>query len=129
MISVTEEKEKTLSITDYLASAILSYGIIFFWLKISTMITMPWLVSYLFFYAAGLGPTYLICTRTTRNQLPVAMISAVFSWVITLVSLITFTQGDPMGFFKMLLVLFLLGGLSASIITMKLRLRPKKSDS
>ena len=127
MISVTEEKEKTLSITDYLASAILSYGIIYFWLKISTMFTMPWLVSYLFFYAAGLGPTYLICTRTTRNQLP--MISAVFSWVITLVSLITFTQGDPMGFFKMLLVLFLLGGLSASIITMKLRLRPKKSDS
>ena len=126
---MTEEKEKTPSITDYLASAILSYGIIFFWLKISTMITMPWLVSYLFFYAAGLGPTYLICTRTTRNQLPVAMISAVFSWVVTLVCLITFTQGDPMGFFKMLLVLFLLGGLSSSIIMMKLRLSPKKSDS
>ena len=121
MISLSEE-EKTPSITDYLASAMLSYGVIFLWLKFSTMMEVSWGVSYLFFYVAGLGPTYLICRRITRNQFPVAMISAFFSWVFTLVCLITFTQGDPMGFFKTLLALYLLGGLSSSIITMRRRL-------
>ena len=121
MISLSEE-EKTPSITDYLASAMLSYGVIFLWLKFSTMMDVSWGVSYLFFYVAGLGPTYLICRRITRNQFPVAMISAFFSWVFTLVCLITFTQGDPMGFFKTLLALYLLGGLSSSIITMRRRL-------
>jgi drug/metabolite transporter (DMT)-like permease len=122
------EEEKSPNITDYLASATLSYGITFLWLKLSTMMEMPWFFAYLFFYIAGLGPSYLICQRTTRNQFPVAMISAVFSWIFTLVCLITFTQGDPMGFFKMLLVLYLLGGLTSAIIKMRDRLRPKKPD-
>jgi hypothetical protein len=52
------------------------------------------------------------------------MISAVVSWIFTMVCLIAFTQGDPMGFFKTLLVMFLLGGLTTSIITMRKRLRP-----
>lgn len=124
MISLYEENEKTPSITDYLASAMLSYGVIFLWLKVSSMSNFPWVISYLIFYAAGLGPTYLICRRITRNQFPVAMISAFFSWVFTLVCLITFTQGDPMGFFKILLVMYLLGGLSSAVITMRERLSP-----
>jgi tryptophan-rich sensory protein len=122
------EEEKSPNITDYLASATLSYGITFLWFKLSTMMEIPWFFAYLFFYTAGLGPSYLICQQTTRNQFPVAMISAVFSWIFTIVCLITFTQGDPMAFFKMLLVLYLLGGLTSAIITMRDRLRPKKSD-
>ena len=127
VISLTEE-EKTPSITDYLASAMLSYGVIFVWLKVSSMIDVSWGISYLFFYAAGLGPTYLITRRITRRQFPVAMISAFFSWVFTLVCLITFTQGDPSGLFKMMLVLYLLGGLTSSVITMRRRLSPVDVD-
>ena len=123
-----EEQERKPSVTDYLASAMLSYGVIYLWLQVSMMVRLPWLVSYLFFYAAGLGPTYLICRRISRNQFPVAMISAVFSWVFTLVCLITFTQGDPMSFFMMLLFMFLLGGLSSSVITMRRRLSARVLD-
>jgi len=124
-----EEAEKTPSLTDYLAAATLAYGIIFFWLKLSTLIQVPWPVSYLIFYIGGLGPTYLMCRRTDRNQFPVAIKSAVFSWVFTLVCLITFTQGDPSSFFKMLLVLFLLGGISSSVVSMRERLKSKKLES
>ena len=126
MIYLSEDVDRTTSIIDYLAAATLSYGVIFFWLKLSTIIKLPWLVSYLIFYLGGLGPTYLVCRRTDRNQFPVGIKSAVFSWVFTLVCLITFTQGDPSSFFKMLLMLFLLGGLTSSVITMKERLKPKK---
>lgn len=126
VILLSEEVEKSPSFTDYLAAATLAYGTIFFWLKLSTIVELPWLVSYIIFYLGGLGPTYLVSRRTDRNQFPVAIKSAVFSWVFTLVCLITFTQGDPSSFFIMLLVLFLLGGITSSIITMKERLKPKK---
>jgi hypothetical protein len=128
MIYLVKISEKSPSIIDYLASATLSYGVIFFWLKFSTLIELPWFTSYLFFFFAGLGPTYLICLRTSRNQFPVAMVSAIFSWVFTMVCLITFTQGDPTAFFKVLLVLYIFGGLTSSIITMRARLSPQIPD-
>ncbi len=129
LISLSEDVEKTPNITDYLAAATLSYGIIFFWLKLSTITQVPWPVSYLIFYMGGLVPTFLVCRRTDRNQFPVAIKSVIFSWVFTLVCLITFTQGDPSSFFKMLLVLFMLGGISSSVISMRQRLRSKKLES
>ncbi len=126
MIQLSEEIERTPSIIDYLAAATLAYGTIFFWLKLSTIIQLPWLLSYLIFYLGGVGTTYLVCRRIDRNQFPVAIKSAIFSWIFTLVCLITFTKGDPSSFFKMLLVLFLLGGITSSIISMRERLKPKK---
>ena len=124
---MSEETERTPNITDYFAAATLGYGTIFFWLKLSTIIQLPWLLSYLIFYLCGVGTTYLVCRRTDRNQFPVAVKSAIFSWGFTLVCLITFTQGDPSSFFKILLVLFLLGGITSSVISMRERLRPKKT--
>lgn len=126
MIYLSEEIERTPSIIDYLAAATLAYGTIFFWLNLSVSIQIPWLLTYLIFYLGGVGTTYLVCRKTDRNQFPVAIKSAIFSWVFTLVCLITFTQGDPSSFFKMLLVLFLLGGITSSVISMRERLGLKK---
>ncbi|MCK5670537.1 hypothetical protein KAI10_04080, partial [Candidatus Bathyarchaeota archaeon] len=89
---MSEEIERTPSIIDYLAAATLAYGTIFFWLQLSAGIPIPWLLTYLIFYLDGVGTTYLVCRKTDRNQFPVAMKSAIFSWVFTLVCLITFTQ-------------------------------------
>jgi len=130
VIYLSEEIERTPSIIDYLAAATLAYGTIFFWLNLSVSIQIPWLLTYLIFYLGGVGTTYLVCRKTDRNQFPVAIKSAIFSWVFTLVCLITFTQGDPSSFFKMLLVLFLLGGITSSVISMRERLGlKKKTDS
>jgi len=70
---LSEDVEKSPNITDYLAAATLSYGIIFFWLKLSTLTQIPWPISYLIFYMGGLVPTFLVCRRTDRNQFPVAI--------------------------------------------------------
>ena len=126
MIYLSEEIERTPSIIDYLAAATLTYGTIFFWLQLSDSVPIPWLLTYLIFYLGGVVTTYLVCRKTDRNQFPVAMKSAIFSWVFTLMCLITFTQGDPSSFFKMLLVLFLLGGITSSVISMRERLGLKK---
>jgi hypothetical protein len=124
VILLTENEERGLIVTDYLASATLSYGVVFFWLRLSLSIQLTWFMSYVAFYLAGLGPAYLICSKVDRNQFPVAMKSAFFSWGFTMVCLITFTQGDPSSFFMMLLVMFLLGGLTSAVVTMRRRLSP-----
>ena len=112
--------------TDYLASAALSYAVIFFYLRLANTYAMPWILSYLVYFVAGLAPTYMVIRRLKRDQFPVAVIASVINWGFTFVCLITFTQGNPMGFFRVLFVFYLMGGVSASIITMKTRLSPKK---
>ena len=118
--------ERKPNATDYLASAALSYAIIFFYIRIANTVTIPWLLSYVVYFLAGAAPTYLVLRRLTRDQFPVAIISSVVNWMFTFVCLITFTQGNPMTFFRMLFVFFILGGVSVAVITMKARLSPKK---
>jgi len=118
--------ERKPNATDYLASAALSYAIIFFYIRIVNTVTVPWLLSYVVYFIAGAAPTYLVLRRLTRDQFPVAIISSVVNWMFTFVCLITFTQGNPMTFFRMLFVFFMMGGVSVAVITMKARLSPKK---
>jgi len=118
--------ERKPNATDYLASAALSYAIIFFYIRLANTITVPWFLSYVVYFIAGAAPTYLVLRRLTRDQFPVAIISSIVNWMFTFVCLITFTQGNPMTFFRMLFVFFMMGGVSVAVITMKARLSPKK---
>ena len=118
--------ERKPNATDYLASAALSYAIIFFYIRIANTVTIPWLLSYVVYFLAGAAPTYLVLRRLTRDQFPVAIISSIVNWMFTFVCLITFTQGNSMTFFRMLFVFFILGGVSVAVITMKARLSPNK---
>ena len=118
--------ERKPNATDYLASAALSYAIIFFYIRLANTLTIPWILSYVVYFLAGAIPTYMVLRKLTRDQFPVAIISSVVNWMFTFVCLVTFTQGNPMTFFRMLFVFFLMGGVSAAVITMKKRLSPKK---
>lgn len=120
--------ERKPNATDYLASAALSYAIIFFHIRLSNTYAVPWYLAYMVYFLGGALPTYLVIRRLERDQFPVAIISSIINWVFTFVCLITFTQGNPMGFFRVLFVFFLMGGVSVSIITMRNRLSPKKTD-
>jgi len=118
--------ERKPNATDYLASAALSYAIIFFYLRLANTITVPWFLSYVVYFLGGAIPTYLVLRRLTREQFPVAMIASVINWMFNFVCLITFTQGNSWTFFRVLFVFFLIGGVAVSGITMKTRLSPKK---
>jgi len=126
---LTETQNKDPTVTDYLASATLSYAIIYIWLRIVYAFNPPWALSYFIYFMAGAAPTYLVLRRIDRNQLPVALIASVINWGFTFVCLIAFTQGSSWGFFKTLLVMYLAGGIVASIIAVKKRLEPKVGAS
>lgn len=113
------DKERKPSTTDYLAAAALTYGIIYFWIEIKTVTGTPSLLAYPVYYLAGLVPSYLVCRRTGSTHLAVGIKSALASWAFTAVTLLAFVEGSSLAFFGILLVCLILGGATASYLTLK----------
>jgi phosphatidylserine synthase len=126
---VSTSNERKPSTTDYMAAAVLSYGIVYFWIELNSYQEIHWIFAWIIFYFGGLLPSYLVCRRTSRNQLGVGLKAATASWLFVVVSLSVFTQNSTFSFFILLLILFLLGGITSSFITMKQRLKPKKDKN
>ena len=124
MISLTVDRDRRPSITDYMAAAVLAYGIVYFWIELDAMYDPPWLLAFPIYYLGGLIPSYLVCRRTGSAELAVGVKSSVGSWLFVTVSVTTFTEGATPIFYMFLLVTFLLGGLTAAYLTLKRRLKP-----
>jgi hypothetical protein len=122
---LTENRDRRPSVTDYMAAAVLAYGIVYFWVELHMLYGPPWPLAYLFYFTAGLIPSYLVCRRTGSGELAVGVKCSVTSWGFTAVSLLAFTEGNTTIFFALLLVMFLMGGLTAAYLTLRRRLRPR----
>ena len=125
---VTLDRDRRPSVTDYMAAAVLAYGVVYFWVELNIYYDPPWVLALLFYYLGGLIPGYLVCRRTGSAELAVGVRSSVSSWVFTVVSLLAFTEGNTPTFFALLLVMFLLGGLTSAYLALRGRLRPKKGS-
>src|SRR4030043_69847 len=105
---VTLDRARRPSVTDYMAAAVLAYGVVYFWVELNIYYDPPWVLALLFYYLGGLIPGYLVCRRTGSAELAMGVRSSVASWVFTVVSLLAFTEGNTPTFFALLLVMFLL---------------------
>ena len=110
-------EERKPSTTDYMAAAALAYGIIYFWVR--RMAGMPSLLSYVVYFLAGLGPSYLVCRRTDSAHLTIGIKSALASWAFTAVTLIAIVEESSLAFFGILLFCLVLGGATASYLSLK----------
>lgn len=129
MIHLTLDRDKRPSITDYMAGAVLAYGIVYFWIELKTFYDPPWVLAYIMYYLASLIPSYLVCKRTGAAELPVAIRSVLISWALVIVNLWAFTQGNTTSLFILLLVMFLLGGATSAYISLRRRLKPAKQGA
>lgn len=123
---MTLDRDKRPSITDYMAGAVLAYGIIYFWIELHMYYSPIWPLAYLFYYLGGLIPSYLVGKRTGAAELQVAIKSVLISWVFVVVSLLAFTEGNTISYFALLLVMFILGGVTTAYISLRRRLRQAK---
>ncbi len=112
-------EERKPSTTDYMAAAVLAYGIVYFWIKLKMVAGTPSLLAYPVYYLAGLVPSYLVCRRTDSAHLAVGIKSALASWGFTAVTLLAFVEGSSFAFFGILLTCLVLGGVTASYLTLK----------
>jgi hypothetical protein len=126
MISLTIDRDRRPSITDYMAAAVLAYGIVYFWIELNALYDPPLFLGYLIYYLGGLIPSYLVCRRTGSAELAIGAKNSVASWGFVVVSVTTFTEGNTLTFFALLLIMFLLGGLTAAYLTLRRRLKPAK---
>jgi hypothetical protein len=117
--------ERTPSTTDYLAAAVLSYGIVFFWVQFLNWIEIQIfaLFSYIIYFIGAFSSVYLVLRRTTTAHLRIGITSALTSWLFTVFSLLALTEGANRGFFIVLLICFILGGVVASYISLRNQIR------
>ena len=110
---------------DYFAGGLLTSGLIWFWLQFISYFTDPTIASLTgpVFIAASAVSTYLVCKRTTRGHLAVGVKTALSSWLVTVLILLSFGLELDISLILILLVCFVLGGLVAAYITLKDRFR------
>ncbi len=118
-MNALSDEERKPSTTDYMAAAILAFGIIYFWLELKMIAGTPSLLAYPVYYLAGLVPSYLVCRRTDSAHLAVGLKAALASWTFTAVTLLAFVEGPSLTFFGMLLICLILGGVTSSYLALK----------
>jgi len=104
------------STTDYLAGAVISYGIVYFWLALKTVTGVPWYLAYPAYYLAGLASSYLVCKKAESDSLSTGVKSAIVSWMLTVIGILAITQQTSTVFIVTLLVLMILGGVTSADI-------------
>lgn len=124
MIQLSTGKKPTS--TDYLAAAILSYGIVYFWVQFILILGVNWLsyLSYPVFLLTASATSFLVLKRADEAHLAVGLKSSLISWVFTVVSFTALTEGTNTSFFLVLLVCFILGGAASAYVKLKKRLNP-----
>lgn len=121
---------------DYMAAAILANGIIWFWMESLKMFsgftsrihpTFLADLSYLTFIIAGFISSQQVAKRSDRNQLIVALRSALYSWAGSLFMMVTMTGGPTISFALIILVCLLAGAVLGSYMLIRWRIKERKN--
>jgi len=130
----TEEKDKTSprepSNNDFMAGAILANGIIWLWIQSLSMFSdfmerIPPAIltdlSYVTFILAGFISSQQVAKRSDKNQLIVALKSSFFSWVGSVIMMLSMPSAS-VTFAIILFVCLMLGGVTGSYMLVRDRI-------
>jgi len=122
------DEERKPSTIDYMAAAVLSYGIVYFWIELKIAAGTPSLLAYPVYYLAGLVASYLVCRRTDSAHLAVGIKAALAAWAFTAVTLLAFVEESSLAFFGILLICLVLGGATSSYLALRQSLQPHSHE-
>lgn len=135
-INETREILKEPSNNDYMAGAILANGIIWFWMQsliifrnYISQIAPVYLVdlSYVTFIVAGFISSQQVAKRSERNQLIVSFRSALYSWIGSLIMMLTMSGDPTVSFAVTILVCLMFGALLGSYMLVRDRILKRRS--
>lgn len=116
---------------DYMAGAILANGVIWFWMMtlnlfkgLSSRIPAAILVdlTYVIFILAGFFSSQQVAKRSERNQLIVALRTALYSWAGSIIMMITMPGGFSVRFSITVLICLLAGAVLGSYMLIRGRI-------
>lgn len=120
---------------DYMAGAILANGIIWFWMqslnifsgftsKISPTILADF--SYITFILAGFISSQQVAKRSEKNQLIVALRSALYSWLGSLLMMLTMSGNPTISFAITLFICLMAGAVVGTYMLIKERINLRR---
>ncbi|MFP3952012.1 MAG: hypothetical protein ACLFVP_07755 [Candidatus Bathyarchaeia archaeon] len=126
-----DENKVNPSYMDYIAAAMLSSGIIWFWIQLVLYFnsSVLQLLSYPVYIAAQGAASYLVVTRSNRKHLSVGIKTALASWLFAIFFTISFNMKNQLGFAIIILVCFLIGGVGGAYIALNRRLKSTKNSA
>ena len=130
---IEEQKEslKEPSNNDYMAGAILANGIIWLWMQSLTIfrnftsrLAPVYLVdlSYVTFIVAGFISSQQVAKRSERNQLIVSLRSALYSWIGSLIMMLTMSGTPTISLIVIILVCLIFGAFIGSYMLIRDRI-------
>jgi hypothetical protein len=116
---------------DYLAGAMLANGILWIWNQ--ALGTMPNLfsqvppgiladITYVIYLIAAIVASNQVCTRASSKHLIVGIKSALLSWVLSLLIMLSMAPNPTVGLTLSLLLCFLAGGVVGAYLIIRSRL-------
>jgi hypothetical protein len=129
-----EKKPREPTGNDYMAGAILANGIIWLWMQSLSMFSgftnriHPSILAdftAVTIVVAGFISSQQVAKRSERNQLIVALRSALYSWAGSLIMMIT-APNASITFALILLVCLMVGGILASYMLIRVRINERK---
>jgi uncharacterized protein YneF (UPF0154 family) len=126
-----DEKVKEPTSNDFMAGALLANGIIWLWMQSMNMFSsffnrIPAVLlvdlTYLTFIIAGFISSQQVAKRSERNQLIVALRSALYSWAGSLLMMLTMSGGPTLSFALIVLVCLMIGAVAGSYMLIRTRI-------
>jgi peptidoglycan/LPS O-acetylase OafA/YrhL len=120
-----------LTLTDYLAGAVLANGFVWIWAMVLGYLQAPsqtdgdallGLLSYVVFVAGGAVASYLVCKRAGSNHLFVGLKVVGLAWIFSAVFMPA-TSEASINLALVMLVCFVIGGLSGTYLARRMSLR------
>lgn len=132
--ATTVERKPTTN--DYLAGAMLANGIVWIWNQ--ALRTMPNFfsqvppgiladITYVIYLIAAIVASNQVCTRASSMHLIVGIKSALFSWVLSLIIMLSMAPNPTIGLALSLLLCFLAGGVVGAYLIIQFRLNKLKT--
>jgi len=112
-------------IFDYFAGGLLTSSLVWFWMQFISYFPDPTIASLTgpVFITFSAVSAYFVCKRTTRGHLGVGVKTALSSWLVTVLLLLSFGLELDTNLIIILLVCFVFGGLAAAYLSLKARFK------
>ena len=123
------EGEKSPSLNDYMAGAMLANGFVWIWAQVLPHLSwVPYTLlaaaSYVIYLAGGIVVSYLVCKRTSSRHLFVGLKLAAVTWIFSIFVMLTIATEPTIGLAIALLVIFAAGGVAGAYLALRSALRP-----
>ena len=120
--------ERTPTLYDYFAAAILANGIALMWDYVVSTIPMLVILSIPIYAAAGFIASYLVCKRTSKQHLSVGLKTALGSSLFSFFMIWSIATEINLGTVILLILCYLVGGILAAYITLRQHLKKTKTE-